>query len=390
MSASLTFPLIDLDSQDGLVPTPDLFHDTATTPLLAARTDTELARAFLHANALSPHSLKSTKKDLGRFLLWCEQERKTLMQLRIEDLLGYKAFLENPQPAERWISSTKWPRSDARWRPFSGSLSPVSANHAFRVVKALLAFAKDAGYLQRNAGALVKNIKTVREARVTRYLGPPAIAQVQAVLAEQSADTTASRKALARDRFLFIAYVTTGARLSEITGACMGDVYTEGDGRWWLDVVGKGNKKRRLPVSLDLLEAFRQYRAQYGLLPQTNRDDRTPLVMGTRGPVLRGVTDEAVSKAIKTLFAAAATRALEQNDADSAVSLGAASAHWLRHTMLTGHANNQVSLKVLQDTAGHANISTTALYLHKSDTERHDEILRSLARPPQQVLDDQP
>ncbi|WP_407928230.1 tyrosine-type recombinase/integrase [Collimonas silvisoli] len=67
-------------------------------------------------------------------------------------------------------------------------------------------------------------------------------------------------------------------------------------------------------------------------------------------------------------------------DLDSASTLRQASAHWLRHTMLTTHANNDVSLKALQDTAGHANISTTATYLHKSDKERHDELIESLTR----------
>jgi site-specific recombinase XerD len=52
--------------------------------------------------------------------------------------------------------------------------------------------------------------------------------------------------------------------------------------------------------------------------------------------------------------------------------------HWLRHSMLTNHANNGVQLKTLQDTAGHANISTTAAYLHKTDHERHDEIIASV------------
>ena len=372
------FPLIDLDSTAPVTAAGDLFHEPHTTPLVSARTDSELASAFLHSHALSPHSLKSTRKDLGRFLLWCLQQRKMLMQLRIEDLIAYKAFLLDPQPAKQWVSATKWPRNDPRWRPFSGPLADVSANHAFRVVKALLAFAKDAGYLPRNAGALVKNIKTRHDARVTRYLDETAIAQIHAVLDARSAKTQARRKAQARDRFLFLAYVTTGARLSEITHAAMGAIYIEADNRWWIDVLGKGNKMRRLPVSLLLLDAYRIYRAQYGLLPETTRDDKTPLVLATRGMALVGVTDEAVSKSIKGLFSAAAMLAQSNGDMDAAVALGNASAHWLRHTMLTIHANNDVSLKVLQDTAGHANLSTTAMYLHKSDKERHDAILASL------------
>jgi len=371
----------DLDNSLAAVPVDDPNSRFQQDRLISAQTDTELARAFLHSLALSKHSLKSTQKDLGRFLLWCQAGSTTLAQLRLEDLTAYKAFLADPQPAQQWVSATKWPRSDDRWRPFSGPLSPVSANHAFRVVKALLAFAKDAGYLSRNAGALVKNIKTMHEARIARYLSANAIAHVQATLDVLPTNTITAAKARARDRFLFLAYVTTGARLSEITGASMGAIYAEADGRWWLDVLGKGHKKRRLPVSSQLLDAFRQYRAQYGLPPLTVREDRTALVLAIRGKVISAVSDEAVSKTLKTLFARAALRADNAGQADCATALRNASAHWLRHTMLTTHANNNVSLKVLQDTAGHANISTTALYLHKSDHERHDALIESLNKP---------
>lgn len=375
-----SLPLINLDPPARETSHADLFHGPADAPLVAATTDTELARAFLYSNALSAHSLKSARKDLGRFLLWCQQQRRMLLQLRVEDLVAYKVFLLDPQPVERWISATKWPRTDARWRPFSGPLSPVSANHAFRVVKALLEFAKDAGYLQRNAGALVGNIKTRREARVTRYLSPAAIGYIHRAIDAMACKTVAARKRQARDRFLFLTYVGTGARLSELTHAQMGAIYAEADGRWWLDVVGKGERARRLPVTMALLGAFRAYRAQYGLLPPAVRDDPTPMVLATRGTTHDGVSDEAVSKAMKSLFGQAAAIAETAGDRDAMTALRNASAHWLRHTMLTSHANDGVSLKVLQATAGHANISTTAMYLHKSDKERHDEILASHAR----------
>lgn len=375
------FPIVDLDTVFEKQSADGADNDQRRQALVSARSDTELARAFLYSHALSPHSVKSTKKDLGRFLLWCQQQSTTLARLRIEDLIAYKAFLSDPQPAHRWVSPTKWPRTDDRWRPFSGPLSAVSANHAFRVVKALLEFAKDAGYLTRNAGALVKNIKTMRDTRIARYLDKNAIVHVVSVLNASPTGTVAARKACARNRFLFLAYITTGARLSEITGACMGSLYAEVDERWWLDVLGKGEKKRRLPVAPQLLEAFRQYRAQYGLPPQARRDDSTPLVLATRGSALAAVSDEAVSKTLKGLFARAALLAEAVGQPDCATALRNASAHWLRHTMLTTHANNNVPLKVLQDTAGHANISTTALYLHKSDQERHDALLDSLARP---------
>jgi site-specific recombinase XerD len=126
-----------------------------------------------------------------------------------------------------------------------------------------------------------------------------------------------------------------------------------------------------------MLEAYQSYRQAFELLPQTSRSDRTPLVLSSRSRDLARITDEAASEAIKALFADAARIADARGDMDAAVSLRHASAHWLRHSMLTNHANNGVQLKTLQDTAGHANIATTAAYLHKTDNERHDEIIRS-------------
>jgi site-specific recombinase XerD len=161
-------------------------------------------------------------------------------------------------------------------------------------------------------------------------------------------------------------------------GAAMGSIYTEGNDRWWIDVLGKGNKPRRLPVPPDMLDAFRTYRQAFGLLPQTGRTDRTPLVLSSRSRDLARITDEAASEAIKAIFADAALVADGRGDPDTAATLRQASAHWLRHSMLTNHANNGVQLKTLQDTAGHANIATTAAYLHKTDNERYDEIIASV------------
>lgn len=383
------FDPIDLEPLPALAGSPSgrvvaeakLFHGDEDDALVAAQTDSEIARAFLYHAELAPTTLKSTKTELGRFLLWCQAHGKTLRALRVEDLSTYKDWLRDPQPAAQWVCATRWPRNDPRWRPFSGALSDPSARQAFRVVKALLTFATNAGYLRRNAGSLVKNIKTPQDARVTRYLSAMAIDFVYAAIDALPATTPAAIKARARERFLFIAYITTGARLSEIVAATMGAIYTEGDGRWWLDVIGKGAKPRRLPVSPEMLAALQDYRHAFMLLPKTSRDDMTPLVLNTRGRQRVAVTDEAASNAIKGLFAVAAALADGDGDADAVAALRNASAHWLRHTMLTTHANNGVALKTLQDTAGHASLSTTATYLHKSDKERHDELMTSLENP---------
>jgi integrase/recombinase XerD len=350
---------------------------TADDAITEASTDIELAREFIAHGELSPKSVQNTQKELYRFLTWCREETgKTLVQLNVADLNGYKDFLRNPPP--EWVSRTKWPRTDPRYRPFTGPLSDPSRRQAMIAVKALLNFAEQTGYLRRNPGALVRNVRTPSASRITRYLSQEAIALALETVSAREADTPPAQRRRARDRFLLIAFAHTGARLNEIVGAAMGAIYSETNGRAWLDVVGKGNKARRLPVPADMIAAFEAYRQAFGLAPRAARSDRTPLVLSSRSREPARITDEAASEALKAIFADAAQAAATRGDADMAATLRQASAHWLRHSMLTNHANNGVQLKTLQDTAGHASISTTAAYLHKTDNERYDEIIASV------------
>jgi len=189
-----------------------------------------------------------------------ELARKTLGQLNVADLNAYKEFLKDPPP--EWVSRTKWPRSDPRYRPFTGPLSDASRRQAIIAVKGLMGFAEQTGYVRRNPGALVRNVRAPSASRITRYLTQGAIALALETVARRPADTPAAAKRRERDRFLFVTFTHTGARLNEIVSASMGSIYT-----------------------------------------------------------------------------------------DTAATLRQASAHWLRHSMLTNHANNGVQLKTLQDTA---------------------------------------
>ncbi|MBD8528486.1 MULTISPECIES: tyrosine-type recombinase/integrase [unclassified Massilia] len=350
----------------------------ADDPITEAQTDAEIAREFIGNGELSAKSIANSQKELFRFLTWCREEaKKTLSQLNVADLNAYKEFLRNPPPD--WVSTTKWPRSDPRYRPFTGPLSDPSRRQAMIAVKGLLSFAEQTGYLRRNPAALVRNVRTPIASRITRYLTPEAIALAVETVSQRVPDSPAALRRRERDRFLLVAFAHTGARLNELVSANMGAIYAEGNDRWWLDVIGKGNKPRRLPVPEEMLDAYRRYREAFGLPPHTARADRMPLVLSSRSKAVTRLTDEAASEAIKGVFAEAASAAARAGQADIAASLRHASAHWLRHSMLTNHANNGVQLKTLQDTAGHANIATTAGYLHKTDNERHDEIIASNA-----------
>ena len=68
-----------------------------------------------------------------------------------------------------------------------------------------MTFGVNAGYLRRNPGVLVSNIRTARDARMTRYLPVTAIDCIYAAIEALPGATPAASKARARDRFLLIA-----------------------------------------------------------------------------------------------------------------------------------------------------------------------------------------
>jgi integrase/recombinase XerD len=154
----------------------------------------------------------------------------------------------------------------------------------------------------------------------------------------------------------------------------MGAIYTEGNGRWWLDVLGKGNKPRRLPVPPDMLDAFQAYREAFELLPPPAAPTarrwccRAAARTGAHHRRSRGRSDQGI-------FAEAARAAARAGDQDTAASLRQASA-----LAAPQHADqSRQQRRAAEDPAGHGGAREHRHhggYLHKTDNERHDEIIR--------------
>ncbi|CBW76724.1 Hypothetical protein RBRH_01891 (plasmid) [Mycetohabitans rhizoxinica HKI 454] len=129
------------------------------TAQLAARNDLDAVRAWLSNYADTKTTFDTHRKEAERLLLWAVVQRgKPLSLLTHEDLQQFNAFLADPQPASRWVSATggKYPRGDARWRPFNGPLSAASQRQARVILNGLFTWLVDAGYLRSNPMALLR------------------------------------------------------------------------------------------------------------------------------------------------------------------------------------------------------------------------------------------
>ena len=90
--------------------------------------------------------------------------------------------------------------------------------------------------------------------------------------------------------------------------------------------------------------------------------------------IVRGFTEDFLkSEFVEAVMRESAAR-LRQRGPEfeaAAAHLELASTHWMRHTA-GSHLSEKADIKVVRDNLGHANISTTSVYLHSEDDARHD------------------
>lgn len=130
----------------------------------------------------------------------------------------------------------------------------------------------------------------------------------------------------------------TGLRISEACGLRAEDI-KQLEGHLVLDIRGKGDKQRVVPLSRAARQTLRSFTEGDG--------PRGWLFLGRKGPI----QPQSIRKY---------TRAIADEDA----SLAGLSPHILRHTFATMSLRRGMALTTLQQLLGHESITTTQRYLH--------------------------
>ena len=348
---------------------------------ISADNDIEAIKAWLARFLDKRTTFDNYRKEAERLLLWSTLELgKPLSSLTHEDWLLYQRFLRDPKPANRWMApeGRKYPRSHPGWRPFAGPLSPSSQRQAAVILNALFSWLVTAGYLAGNPLALSRERQRRPAPRVTRYLDDEMWREVKLTVDTLPRETPREREHYLRLRWLVSLSYVCGLRISEIAGNNMGGFFRrrdrEGAERWWLEVLGKGDKLRIIPATDELMVELARYRRELSYPPYPAPGETTPLLLPIGGkprPMSRG----GIHEIFKDIFAKTAARLRQRGpECEAAAShIMQASAHWMRHTAGSHMANNDVDLRHVRDNLGHESISTTNTYLHSSDDARHAE-----------------
>lgn len=348
---------------------------------IRADNDIDAVKAWLARFLDKQTTFDNYRKEAERLLLWSALELgKPLSSLTHEDWLVYQRFLRDPKPAGRWLAAEgrKYPRTHPGWRPFAGPLSPSSQRQAAVILNALFSWLVNAGYLAGNPLALSRERRRRPAPRVTRYLDDELWLEVKMTVDGLPRETSRERNHYLRLRWLISLCYVCGLRISEIAGNNMGGFFRrrdrEGDERWWLEILGKGDKLRIVPATDELMVELARYRRELSYPPYPVPGETTPLLLPIGGKP-RSMTRGGIHEIFKSVFAKTADRLRQRGPEYEAASSRVlqASAHWMRHTAGSHMANNDVDLRHVRDNLGHESISTTNTYLHSSDDARHAE-----------------
>lgn len=340
------------------------------------------------------HTQRAYRKEAERFLLWAILVRgKPLSSMSHEDCAAYRDFLADP-PAD-WCAPRSRERWSPVWRPFEGPLSHRAQSYALGVLNNLYRFLVDQNYLMGNPWHGVHAPRnSTPKLDVGRSLTEAQWEFVQEQLAALPPTSVNLRLRLA----LPLLYAT-GLRRSEVVAATTDDLEwislpragtDERIEGWWLQVVGKGSKLRRVPISPAVAETLGAYLRSRGFeanltqgrLPRgvallgqaTDTVDRAPWLGSRRADPSAGITPDALYKQIKRFFSACAQR-LAESDERGAERLRAASTHWLRHTHVSHSLAAGTPVEVVQQNAGHSSLDTTTRYVTTEEARRLEAMM---------------
>ncbi|MSR65978.1 MAG: tyrosine recombinase [Pedosphaera sp.] len=284
-----------------------------------------------HERGQAEHTQRTYAALLRRFTDWAPRGGiSTWDDVQLKHLA---AFLEH----ERNRKLGK-PRARA-----AGHLSSESIYLQIAALRALYNFAEHEGFLKENVAQHLSLPK--RWKRLPKSLSAEEIAKL---LQPIQPETPAS---LCDQAVLELAYAS-GLRLAELRTIRLDQLHLEAG---FINVIGKGNKERVVPVGRTAVAAIHRYL-------ETGR----PKLVRAKSPATVFLTKRGTLFAHVTLWLRIKQRVRLAGIARNITP------HMLRHSFATHLLENGADLRVIQELLGHATISTTEVYTHVSGKRLKD------------------
>lgn len=284
-----------------------------------------------HERGQAEHTQRTYSALLNKFLAWAgEQSLTDWKQVELKHLM---AFLQH----ERARPLETEPKESTR------RLSSESVYLEIAALRAFYRFAEQEKLLPANVAEYLslprrwqRLPKALTDSEMEKLLAPEAPATPQ-TLCDQA--------------ILELAYAS-GLRLSELRGLRLEQLHLEAG---FLNVVGKGNKERVVPVGQKAVAALNQY-----------LEAGRPKLVTPRSPGHVFLTQRGTPFAAVTMWLRVKRRVQRAGVARNVTP------HMLRHSFATHLLEHGADLRVIQELLGHATISTTEVYTHVTGSRLRD------------------
>lgn len=347
--------------------------------------DFTICHKFLCCYAGSEGTYNAYRRETERLLQWAWHiKNMTLKDIKREHVEEFIRFCQ--LPPEDWKSSYKVPRylvinnqrvPNPVWRPFAGedsTLSKASVAHIFTILSTLFNFLVCEEYLFSNPVQQIRQ-KSQFIQKGQDYQAIRRLSKKQWDVVEMVAITMADLH-IEHERTLFMLKLLYGLylRVSELTARPkwipkMRDFFQDQHGRWWFEVLGKGNKIRTIAVNGYVLTALKRYRRSMGLSELPNPNETIPLFPRHKGDGAMSNT-ASIRRIIQKCFDEAQNVLIQNGQEDEAENLQYATVHWLRHTGISDAVRYRPREHV-RDDAGHSSSAITDRYIDVELSERH-------------------
>jgi integrase/recombinase XerD len=284
-----------------------------------------------HERGQSEHTQKTYKALLDKFVNWAGAQKIT--DWKVVEFKHLMAFLTHERERPVANGEKNGPRK----------LSSESVYLEIAALRAFYRFAENEKMLPVN---VAENLSLPRRwKRLPKALNHGEITQLLK-LEEPRKKSESPREGAARlcdHAILELAYAS-GLRLAELRGVRLEQLHLDAG---FINVIGKGNKERVVPVGKKAVAAINRYLA-----------DGRPKLVTPKSPANLFLTKRGTPFAAPTMWLRIKQRArragIERN----------ITPHMLRHSFATHLLEHGADLRVIQELLGHASISTTEIYTH--------------------------
>jgi integrase/recombinase XerD len=276
-----------------------------------------------HERGQAEHTEKTYAALLNKFVNWAKSQG--LSDWKSVQLPHLMAFLKHER--ERTLANEL--KDSAR------RLSSESVYLEIAALRAFYRFAENEKLLPNNPAEILSLPR--RWQRLPKALTG---GEIDKLLTPEIPETPAR---LCDQAVLELSYAS-GLRLAELRSLRLEQLHLEAG---FINVIGKGNKERVVPVGKKAVTAMQRY-LEVGRPELVNRKSPANLFLSRRGTPFAAVT---LWLRIKQRVRRAG---IERN----------VTPHMLRHSFATHLLDNGADLRVIQELLGHASISTTEVYTH--------------------------